>query len=601
MPKMALSLCRTNLEVARNRVCILVLRILHTVCMEVGRMSKPHGVWLDEWLTAGPPIADRYEALCGQIPAVLYIDRLDDDETTLYVNPQIEQILGISLEDYVNPSTNIWRGILHPDERDEVLTTYHALLGEGGGELEYRLIRPDNGDEVWIHDRFVVLGSGDNAIVQGLMLDITDRKRSEAVIGTQLRMLERAEQVGKTFTDIVVNRGDITHILRVLSDLVGNPVLLVDNTGQISALADAGLGSNAVYELWEVHAPHEHQLGESDVVAWHRSPETTTASVCLWQNIRIRDETWGRLHVIQSLRDLDEIDALAVDRAVAALGLALLVERETGYLTESARSGLISDLARDGIGSGMEFLRRSRSLGVDLGRGDVAVVVMEPSGPEPHTERNRHLARIALLRRSRAALAAAGWRALSALEGERVVAVLAVPTGTDFRSALASVADPSYRVGVSDVVDFGRVPRAYQQAAEAVSHAAQVNGGELMGERLSAPIVHFEDLGLTHLLSTLAEGPDLARFVDVELGPLVGHDRTQGSSLIPTLRAFLAEHGSKTAAAKRLHVERRTVYYRLDRIASLLGRDLDNTEARLRLDVALRGLDLIAAHDRAKN
>ena len=596
---MALSLCRTNLRLASNKVCSLLIEYCTLCVMEVNRVSKPHGVWLDEWLTAGPPIADRYEALCEQIPAVLYIDRLDDDETTLYVNPQIQQILGISTQDYANPSTNVWRGILHPDERDEVLTTYHALLAQGGGELEYRLIRPDNGDEVWIHDRFVVLGSGDNAIVQGLMLDITDRKRSEAVIGAQLRLLERAEQVGKTFTDIVVNRGDITHILRVLSDLVGNPVLLVDNTGQISALADAGLGSNAVYELWEVHPPHDHQPGQGEAVAWHRS-ESETPAVCLWQNVRIRDETWGRLHVIQSFRELDEIDALAVDRAVAALGLALLVERETGYLTESARSGLISDLARDGIGSGMEFLRRSRSLGVDLGRGEVAVVVMEPSGPEPHTERNRHLARIALLRRSRAALAAAGWRALSALEGERVVAVLAVPKGTDFRHALRSVGDPSYRVGASDVVEFGRVPRAYQQAAEAVSHAASVNGGELMGEHLSTPIVHFEDLGLTHLLSTLAEGPDLARFVEIELGPLIGHDRTQGSSLIPTLRAFLAEHGSKTAAARRLHVERRTVYYRLDRIASLLGRDLDNTEARLRLDVALRGLDLIAAHDRTK-
>jgi purine catabolism regulator len=95
----------------------------------------------------------------------------------------------------------------------------------------------------------------------------------------------------------------------------------------------------------------------------------------------------------------------------------------------------------------------------------------------------------------------------------------------------------------------------------------------------------------------VADGPDLSRYVDVELGPLIAHDRTQVSALVPTLRAFLAEHGSKTAAAKRLHVERRTVYYRLERIGTLLARDLDDTETRLRLEVAFRGLDLINSRD----
>lgn len=557
-------------------------------------METSRGVWLDTWLASGPPIAERYLALAEQLPAVMYLDRIDADDTTLYVNPQVEQMLGIAPQQYV--TDNAWVTLIPTEERDELVDAYHAMLTHGGGELEYRLIRPDTGEEVWIHDAFTVLG-GEQPIVQGLMLDITARKAAEALIATQLQMLERAEQVGKTFTDIVVSRGDITHILGVLAELVGNPVVLVENTGRISALADAGLGTDQVYELWEQHAQYAHESAEDEAVAWHLPPTADAGTVCLWQDVSIRDDMWGRLHVIQSLRELDEIDVLAIDRAVAALGLALLVERETGYLTESARSGLIADVARDGLGSGMEFLRRARSLGVDLSRGNIAVVIMEPRGPEPHTERNRQLARTALLRRSRAALAASGWRALSALEGDRVIAVLSVPRGANFRAALAGVGDLSYHVGASDVVEVGQVTRAYQQSAEAAAHAVQLSAQGPSDPTHALPVVHFEDLGLTHLLRTLSEGPDLARFVDIELGPLITHDRAQQSALIPTLRAFLIEHGSKTATAKRLHIERRTVYYRLERISSLIGSDLDNPEARLRLDVALRGLDLIESRD----
>jgi DNA-binding PucR family transcriptional regulator len=42
------------------------------------------------------------------------------------------------------------------------------------------------------------------------------------------------------------------------------------------------------------------------------------------------------------------------------------------------------------------------------------------------------------------------------------------------------------------------------------------------------------------------------------------------------------------------------VYYRLERIADLLGRDLDDPESRLRLDVALRGWEVVQGnHDQS--
>ena len=68
-----------------------------------------------------------------------------------------------------------------------------------------------------------------------------------------------------------------------------------------------------------------------------------------------------------------------------------------------------------------------------------------------------------------------------------------------------------------------------------------------------------------------APGPELASYVQDELGPLLAVDAKTHNPLLPTLREYLAMGGNKTEAAQRLFVQRRTLYHRLDRISAILG------------------------------
>ena len=71
------------------------------------------------------------------------------------------------------------------------------------------------------------------------------------------------------------------------------------------------------------------------------------------------------------------------------------------------------------------------------------------------------------------------------------------------------------------------------------------------------------------------------------LGTLVEYDRSHGADLIRTLEAFFTANCSPKEAASLLHVHRNTVLYRLERIAEITGMDLNSSDIRLRLHLAL--------------
>ena len=122
----------------------------------------------------------KYGALVEQIPAIVYTDVADDEMSTSYVSPQIEELLGITPQEYIEDA-DLWRKHLHPDDRDDAMATY--LEGRDSGEpftFEYRLIARD-GRIVWFSDSAIVIRdpAGAPLFVHGVMLDITDRKAAE--------------------------------------------------------------------------------------------------------------------------------------------------------------------------------------------------------------------------------------------------------------------------------------------------------------------------------------------------------------------------------------------------------------------------------------
>jgi diguanylate cyclase (GGDEF)-like protein/PAS domain S-box-containing protein len=122
----------------------------------------------------------RYRTLVEQIPAVTYVDPVDDPDTSLYTSPQIEQMLGYTPQEWQNEK--LWPKRLHPEDRERILAADERF--EAGDEEpfseEYRLLAKD-GSVVWVREEAVLIRdkAGEPLYWQGVFYNLTERKALE--------------------------------------------------------------------------------------------------------------------------------------------------------------------------------------------------------------------------------------------------------------------------------------------------------------------------------------------------------------------------------------------------------------------------------------
>jgi PAS domain S-box-containing protein len=122
----------------------------------------------------------KYRGLIETVPAVTYVDPLDEWSDSLYVSPQIEDLLGCTQEQWLT-DPKFWRRHVHPDDIDRVWRRYvQARDAAAAYEQEYRMLHED-GRVVWVSERAVVLrdARGRPWVMQGVIVDITERKHAE--------------------------------------------------------------------------------------------------------------------------------------------------------------------------------------------------------------------------------------------------------------------------------------------------------------------------------------------------------------------------------------------------------------------------------------
>ena len=122
---------------------------------------------------------ERYRALVEHIPAVVYVETPEGDPEHFYISPQVEAVFGYPASDW-RWITDFWIDHVHPDDRPRVMRDDERTNVERAPfSFEYRFLAAD-GAWRWVHDEASFLeGPDGGGVWQGLMMDITERKRAE--------------------------------------------------------------------------------------------------------------------------------------------------------------------------------------------------------------------------------------------------------------------------------------------------------------------------------------------------------------------------------------------------------------------------------------
>lgn len=149
-----------------------------------------------------------FRSFIENLPVLFYAVAPNPPFTPIYISPAFERF-GYPLEAWTT-DPDIWNRVIHPDDRGWVFTQTDASTWSGEKvDYDYRIIDAD-GHVHWVRD-LGCLVHGESGVVlgrEGVMLDITDRKRTQEA----LRISE------ERYRNLFENANDIIYV----HDLSGN-------------------------------------------------------------------------------------------------------------------------------------------------------------------------------------------------------------------------------------------------------------------------------------------------------------------------------------------------------------------------------------------
>jgi len=154
----------------------------------------------------------RIKLILSFSPAMIYTVKVRSPFNVTFLSENFSTLFGYSIKDcLINP--DFWRENIHPDDRDCVFADQASLYQEGHHVHEYRFRKKD-GDYLWVLDelRLIYDSAGNPHEIVGSLLDITERKKTEAALQASETLFRDFFQTNPIAT-IITSPSGVVHMV----------------------------------------------------------------------------------------------------------------------------------------------------------------------------------------------------------------------------------------------------------------------------------------------------------------------------------------------------------------------------------------------------
>lgn len=414
---------------------------------------------------------------------------------------------------------------------------------------------------------------------------------NEQITQENMVMVQRALSINSELTQLVLDGGDLKQLASTLADLIGHSISIENE--RFEALASANISpvdEARRYTLLEgrtnphlVQALHDRgiiqQLQDTRrPVFIPRIPEVGLEMERILAPIVVHGDIYGYAWVIADKRPLSALDQMALESAATIAALMMLYQEAVHSAEASLKGSLLAQLI-DGTGRRDAVLMdQSMRFGVDLNQPFYLLVLEMPSRKSSEL--------LQMYRRVHRLVMVYEWALVAGQFAGQIVLLAQAdnPIETISERIHNHANGQSLRIGISgEHQSANRVALAYQQAIETLFIHRRLG--------MKDHTAYFDNLGYLHALYHAGAESIKHNALAPKLRKLLDEHQ---ADLFHTLEAYLDSGSNGVQTAKRLHIHRSTLNYRLERIREITGCDLSDPQTGMNLQITLKLLRLFA-------
>jgi len=437
----------------------------------------------------------------------------------------------------------------------------------------------------------------------------------------QSEVLRKSLNIHEQFMNIVLSGGSIEELSRELENLINNPLIIVNEYGEI--LANVGLDTPE-YLSQELFIAYNDEV-TIDIDIFKKYYDSTNQSfpkeaikypisingeeiIYRVKPIVSEREIYGYIIVCEAERKITEIDYIAIERASIIILLERMKQKAIDETKQLMRRDFFDDLLEGKIHSESELENIAMIYGLRSRyyyscmivqfnniNNNVLQYYSEKKFASQFREDIFKFAEIIGVREQ--------VKTVSIIRGTYLIIFIPFKYGDsqkenknfalNFAKAFEDMFLTKYnkyklKIGIGKSYQILNQSKSFKEAMESIRITSQFDN-----ER---NIVHFDDFMIYHLLNSSGSTDLLKEFYNNSIKLLADYDEKNNINLVNTLECYFKCKGNMSEAAKMLYIHRNTLLYRLDKIKEILKTDLENGEENLELQLGIHIMKLLSLY-----